>query len=85
MRPKPLKRESRKTQSNRPFPLGPDGVEFIVDWDSFGVGMSLFVPCLDSQQCLNEFNSIADRKDWMFDYAVRIENGKIGVRFWRIA
>lgn len=81
--PKPLRR--RKIKTVRPLSLGPDGVEFIVDWNAMAPGMSLFVPCLDFQLALNEFNHVCDRLDWTFDYVIRIENGKIGIRFWRTA
>lgn len=65
--------------------MGPDGVEFVVDWDSMAPGMSVFVPCLDFQQALNEFNYICDRLDWTFEYVVRVEGGKMGIRFWRLS
>ena len=81
--PKPLK--LRKIVSPRPLTLGPDGVELVVDWNAMKQGMSVFVPCLDIQQCLNEFNHIADRLNWTYEYAVRIEAGKMGVRFWRLS
>lgn len=47
-------------------------------------GMSLFVPCINLQQAVDEFNYVCERMDWTFDYTVRVENSKMGVRFWRI-
>lgn len=79
------RRKRRKDQNFRLFSLAPDGVELAVNWDSMAVGMSVFVPCLNVQQCLNEFNYVADVLDWTYEYAVRIEAGKMGVRFWRLS
>lgn len=81
--PRPLRR--RKIETVRPLTLGPDGVEFYVDWHTMEPSMSLFVPCVDFQQAVDEFNYICDRLNWTFDFVIRIENGKMGVRFWRIS
>jgi hypothetical protein len=79
----PRKRQ-RKIKSMRPLSLGPDGVEFVVEWDEMQPGMSLFVPCVDVQQAVNEVNYVCERLGWTFEYIVRIESSKMGVRFWRI-
>lgn len=81
----PKQLTKRKIEPTRPLSLAPDGEEMVVDWWDMEVGMSLFVPCLDFQQALNEINYICDRLDWTFDYVIRIEVGKIGVRFWRLS
>lgn len=73
-----------KINNTRPMSLAPDGEEIIVDWWTMEAGMSIFIPCLDFQQALNEFNGVCNKMDWQFEYAVRIEGDKIGVRFWRL-
>lgn len=83
LKPKPLR--TRKIEPKRPLSLAPDGEEIIVDWAKMRVGMSVFVPCLDFQQVLDEFNYVCDNMDWTFDYVIRVEAEKIGVRFWRLS
>lgn len=82
---KPRKSWKRKIEHTRPMSIAPDGEEIIVDWWTMAVGMSIFIPCLDFQQALDEFNAVCDRMDWQFEYVVRIEGDKIGVRFWRLS
>lgn len=81
----PRRLTKRKIEPTRPLSLAPDGEEIIVDWWTMAVGMSVFVPCLDFQQALDEFNYVCNNMDWQFEYVVRIEAGKIGVRFWRLS
>jgi hypothetical protein len=65
--------------------MSPDGEEIIVDWRGMDPGMSVFLPCLNFQRALDEFNYICNVMDWTFDYVVRVESGKIGIRFWRLS
>lgn len=83
MTPKPLTR--RKINTFRYLTLAPDGVEFEVDWQSMEPGMSVFIPCVDHQQALNELNYVCERMNWTFEYAIRVENHKMGLRFWRLS
>ena len=64
--------------------LSPDGVRVRVDWDDFVPGTSIFVPAVNLVELVSQMNVIAKEKDYMLDHHVRIEGGKLGVRFWRI-
>jgi hypothetical protein len=63
--------------------LSPDGVRIIVDWDAFVIGASLFVPAIDVVELIDQMRLIASNKKWDIEYRFRVENGKLGVRFWR--
>jgi len=73
-RPKPLKK----------YDLCPDGVTVIVDWDQFSVGSSFFVPCIDTENCKEQVLKVAKEKKFTVEVRRRIEDGKWGVRFWRV-
>jgi hypothetical protein len=64
--------------------LAPDGVCIRVDWDKFVPGASLFVPCINSVECVRQVHEIASRHDWVWECRIHIEGGRWGVRFWRI-
>ena len=64
--------------------LRPDGVTILVDWDKFVVGSSLFVPCVDTTNCREQVLEITRRKGFRVEWRHRIENGRWGVRFWRV-
>ena len=62
----------------------PDGVLFFVDWDRFQIGMSLFVPAINTQKLREQLNIVAKKRKWRWETRERIENGCWGVRFWRV-
>ena len=68
----------------RTFDLCPDGIRIVVPWDSIGVGMSVFVPCLNAPKAIEEFEKIASSRGWYIDARIGISKGKYGVRIWRI-
>ena len=63
--------------------LSPDGVRVIVDWDAFVIGASLFVPAIDVVELVDQMRLVAFNKKWEIEYRLRVEDGKLGVRFWR--
>ena len=64
--------------------LAPDGVLIRVRWDKFVPGASTFVPCINTLECVRQFNEIAQANDWVWDSRIGIEGGRWGVRFWRV-
>ena len=74
MKPRPLRRGD----------LCPDGVQIAVDWNGFVVGSSFFVPCIDTERCREQVFEIVKEKKFTVEARRRIEDGKWGVRFWRV-
>ena len=67
----------------RTYDLHPDGVLVNVNWDKMAVSTSIFIPCLNTEEAVNQISSIFAWKGWEFTHTVRIENGKLGLRVWR--
>lgn len=65
--------------------VAPDGLRMVVDWDQLRVGSSLFIPCINTTKAKKDVLVIFERKGWRMRYAIRVENGFWGVRFWRLA
>jgi hypothetical protein len=64
--------------------LAPDGIAIVVDWGQFVVGSSVFIPAINTTELIAQVYEIANRYGWTLEDRFRIENGKQGVRFWRI-
>jgi len=64
--------------------LAPDGVRIVLDWGAIEVGSSIFIPAVNVVELIVQFQSVANSKHWTIEHRVRIENGKWGVRFWRM-
>jgi hypothetical protein len=65
--------------------LVPDGVKINLDWDALLPGASAFIPCINVVELVNEIREYTDKKGWVMEYRTRIEDGKWGVRFWRMS
>ncbi len=64
--------------------LDPDGIKIIVDWKNFVIGSSVFIPCINTCKLKEQCNKISQRKEWRIDTRVLIQDGKLGVRVWRL-
>jgi|TARA_R100001015_G_C4503855_1_gene77568 ethanolamine ammonia-lyase small subunit len=64
--------------------LNPDGVRIIVDWDSIKTGMSVFILCVNTEKAIKQIKNIVQSKRWKVETRVVIEDGKLGVRIWRV-
>ena len=64
--------------------LYPDGVRIVVDWDAMEVGMSVFVPCVNTAEATKQLKKVSKTRGWTTQVQVRIEDGRFGVRMWRI-
>jgi hypothetical protein len=64
--------------------ISPDGVRIVVDWDKFKPGASVFIPCINTAKAIEHLTRAAriTRKD--IEQRVRVEDGKYGVRVWRL-
>ena len=62
----------------------PDGVVIDVNWDAMTVGMSLFVPAVNLAELDKQVKKVANRRKITVKGVERIENGKLGMRFWRL-
>lgn len=86
MRLSKLWRQTPRCSRNRVLidDLAPDGVHIRVAWDKFVPGASVFVPCINTVECVRQFYEIAQHRDWTIDTRIGIEGGRWGVRFWRV-
>jgi hypothetical protein len=62
----------------------PDGVVININWQALDIGMSFFVPAVNLSTLSKQVQSIANDKNLTLKGYERIENGKLGMRFWRI-
>jgi hypothetical protein len=63
--------------------LHPDGVRIIIPWDGMKVGMSVFVPCVNTALAEKQLSKIAARRKISMQVQERIEDGRFGLRVWR--
>jgi hypothetical protein len=63
--------------------LAPDGVRIVIPWDRFGVGASVFIPCVNTLELVRQVHEVTSAKGWTMHYRPGIEVGKWGVRIWR--
>jgi hypothetical protein len=63
----------------------PDGLPIVVEWDKLDVGASVFIPAVNLTKLSNQIRDVARRKQMTVKGFTRIEAGKYGMRFWRIA
>jgi hypothetical protein len=55
-----------------------------VDWGTFLVGSSLFVPAINTARLRSQMHALAQEQSWKLTAVERIEDGRWGVRFWRL-
>jgi hypothetical protein len=64
--------------------ISPDGVRIVVDWDKFVPGSSLFIPCINTGKALEHVMQAGKLDKGNLEKRVSVENGKYGVRIWRM-
>lgn len=86
-----MKKKSQPQQLTKPFlkvmregQVCPDGVVIGINWKALDIGMSFFVPAVNLSILNKQVQKIADYKNLTIKGYERIENGKLGMRFWRI-
>jgi len=73
-----------KSISLRNDQLSPDGVRIKINWEQFVVGSSIFVPAINLVKLNKQMQEVAKFKEIQVKGFDRIENGKLGMRFWRV-
>ncbi len=64
--------------------INPDGVRIVLKWDAFVVGASFFVPCINTDLAIKQLTTITDNSSQQVTTKIRVENGRLGVRIWRV-
>lgn len=72
---------SRKSLED--YRINPDGVDFSIKWEAFKPGASFFIPCINTVKAAMQVIEVANFFNWQIDGSVRIEDGRLGIRFWR--
>jgi hypothetical protein len=53
-------------------------------WKKFVVGASIFIPAVNTTKLMRQMRTVAKNYNMTLQAAERIENKKLGVRFWRV-
>lgn len=61
-----------------------DGIRYDIDWPTFTVGSSFFVPCIHDAQARARIEAKMRRLRYRVIIKVVIEDGIRGLRVWRI-
>jgi len=64
--------------------LHPDGIRIEVTWGEMQVGMSVFLPCINTEEAKKQVDKIAEAKGWKLQTQARIEDERFGLRIWRV-
>ena len=68
----------------RTYDLAPDGLRIVVAWERMAIDTSIFVPCVNTKEALRQAKRITRDKGWETVGRTGIEDGKLGVRIWRV-
>jgi hypothetical protein len=68
----------------RTYDLYPDGVRVVVKWDELQVGMSIFIPCINTNKAVSQVRHITQKRGWDIETKVGAVSGRWGVRVWRL-
>lgn len=60
------------------------GISFNVDWKSFRVGTSFFIPCLDVAETRKQVKRVTKRLGFVVRTRATIEENVQGLRIWRV-
>jgi len=64
--------------------INPDGLPINIKWELFVVGASMFIPAVNVTRLLRQVRAAARERKMKVHHIERIENGKLGARFWRV-
>lgn len=64
--------------------INPDGLPISIEWRKFVVGSSMFIPAVNVSRLIRQMRSGARAYGMQLHHMERIENGKLGARFWRV-
>ncbi len=63
--------------------VNPDGIRIVLKWDTFVPGSSMFVPCVNTHECIRQLKNITKNKKLCVVTKIVVENERLGVRIWR--
>ena len=61
------------------------GLTIKIPWNTLDVGMSVFVPHIDPAVAERAVRRIAEERHMGIVCKAQIENGRLGLRFWRVS
>tara|TARA_R110000803_G_scaffold10912_10_gene33218 strand:+ start:750 stop:959 length:210 start_codon:yes stop_codon:yes gene_type:complete len=64
--------------------ISPDGVRVVIDWSKFVPGTSVFIPAINTNKAVEHLLKAVRIDKEHITKRVCIENGKYGVRVWRM-
>jgi len=64
--------------------ISPDGVRIVIDWSKFVPGTSIFIPTINTDKAVEHVRKAGRLNKNEIEKRVCIENGKYGVRVWRL-
>ena len=65
-------------------PVLNEGIPVTIEWHAMVLGASFFIPALDTEPLINAILYNAKQLNIRLKYKEKIENGLLGIRFWRI-
>ena len=66
------------------YDLNPDGIKIRVNWEHMLISYSVFILCINTRAAVRQVKAIAKLKGWELETRVVIEEGRLGVRAWRV-
>jgi hypothetical protein len=72
------------TSSPKPRKIETEGVTINIKWEKLIPGSSFFVPCIDTARLIAQIVTTAQTKGFKVVTRTRAENGRWGIRVWRI-
>ena len=60
-----------------------EGIPVIIEWHAMVLGASFFIPALDTEPLTIKILEVARKHGIRLKYLELVENGLIGLRFWR--
>jgi hypothetical protein len=60
-----------------------EGIPVVIAWHKMRLGTSFFIPALDTEPLAKQIVSAGKQRNVTLVYKEVVENGKIGLRFWR--
>lgn len=61
-----------------------EGIPVVIEWHAMKLGASFFIPALDTDPLIEQVLSEAKKRKFKLVCKEVVENGLIGIRFWRI-
>jgi hypothetical protein len=60
-----------------------EGIPVVIEWHKMRLGTSFFIPALDTEPLIEQVVSAGKQRGVKLVCKEVVENGKIGIRFWR--